>query len=213
MLNNLSATLIGCGGVGQRTAELLAKEPNISRVVLYDPDRLSNENTANQVVDDAVGEYKAKVVAERMHRNSLAEREIVAIYGAYTGQQITSDMVFIAADRLEPRHDVLSVVEALEPALRPMLCLDLCLDYEDPDWCSVEVVWCDRYPKYLDLYRQRLAVKSEPVGESVEGTKKRRHNMPACFMLAGMALGMVRSYMNRDSLPTFWDYSVRPFTE
>lgn len=98
--------IIGCGAVGSTIAELLART-GLSKITLYDFDKVESHNIANQMFTaDDIGKYKVDALKELMVRiNPDAERDIKVVKEGYTGQRL-SGYVFLAVDNIDLRREI-----------------------------------------------------------------------------------------------------------
>jgi len=97
-------TLIGCGGIGSPTALALAKM-GCSQLTLYDPDVVEEHNLPNQVFSlEAVGQAKAKVLAEVIRQ--FADCEPVAVQQAVTGEEPLQGLCIVSVDTMRARKAI-----------------------------------------------------------------------------------------------------------
>lgn len=98
--------IIGCGAVGSTIAELLART-GITKVTLYDFDKVEAHNIANQMfTSEDIGKLKCDALKELMCRiNPDAEQDIKTVPEGYIGQRI-SGYVFLAVDNIDLRREI-----------------------------------------------------------------------------------------------------------
>lgn len=97
--------VIGCGAVGSTITELLARA-GVSKVTLYDFDKVESHNIANQMfVASDIGKNKAKALEELIHRINPDARGIKTVTEGYTGQRL-SGYVFLAVDDIDLRRKI-----------------------------------------------------------------------------------------------------------
>lgn len=98
--------IIGCGAVGSTIAELLARA-GLTKITLYDFDRVEAHNIANQMFfADDIGRPKVEAVRELILRiNPDAEKQVKIQPEGYTGQRL-SGYVFLAVDNIDLRREI-----------------------------------------------------------------------------------------------------------
>lgn len=98
--------IIGCGAVGSTIAELLART-GLTKITLYDFDRVEAHNIANQMFTAGdIGKLKCEALKELMVRiNPEAESDIHVVPEGYTGQRIAG-YVFLAVDNIDLRREI-----------------------------------------------------------------------------------------------------------
>jgi ThiF family len=116
---NYPVHIIGCGGMGSRIAEGLARMgvgvKEQSPIKLYDFDRFKAHNVANQWVDSSdTDEWKVKSVADNMQRIN-PDCEVVA--GIVTVHEYIplSGVIFICVDSMVARRGIMEEVIEKNP--------------------------------------------------------------------------------------------------
>lgn len=98
--------IIGCGSVGGNIAVNLARL-GVTKMVLYDFDRVESHNIANQVFRQKdIGEYKIDALAEILNDINL-DMNLKLVYDGWTGQKL-SGYVFVAPDSIDVRRQIVT---------------------------------------------------------------------------------------------------------
>ena len=99
-------TVIGCGTSGTCLGLQLAKL-GVPRLVLYDGDSVESHNLSNQIFPRiAVGQKKARVLADIIDWFSPTKLEVEVHEEEYRGQQIDTNIVFSCVDSFEARKRI-----------------------------------------------------------------------------------------------------------
>lgn len=98
--------IIGCGSVGSTVAENLVRF-GITRMTLYDFDKVEAHNLANQMFRNSdVGRLKVEAVADMLCEiNPDCESELKLVPEGWTGQRL-SGYVFLCVDNIDLRREI-----------------------------------------------------------------------------------------------------------
>lgn len=98
--------IIGCGSVGSTVAELLARL-GLTKITLYDMDKVEEHNLANQMFTTAnIHQEKVLAVAERMKMiNPDIEKDLILVRDGWHGQKL-SGYVFLCVDNIDLRRKI-----------------------------------------------------------------------------------------------------------
>lgn len=98
--------IIGCGAIGSTVAENLARF-GLTRITLYDFDKVEPHNIANQMfTQDDIGKMKVDAVAEYLLKiNPEMKEDLVVVQKGYTGQRL-SGYVFLCVDNIDLRREI-----------------------------------------------------------------------------------------------------------
>jgi molybdopterin/thiamine biosynthesis adenylyltransferase len=98
--------IIGCGSVGSTAAELLARF-GLTKLVLYDFDKVEPKNIANQMFrQEHIGQSKTDALASMVCEINPEIKGAVRLKAeGYTGQKL-SGYVFLAVDNIELRQKI-----------------------------------------------------------------------------------------------------------
>lgn len=98
--------IIGCGAIGSTVAENLARF-GLTKITLYDFDRVEPHNIANQMfTTDDIGKTKVEAVAEYLMRiNPEIKNDLVLAPKGYTNQRL-SGYVFLCVDNIDLRREI-----------------------------------------------------------------------------------------------------------
>ena len=96
--------IIGCGAAGSTIAELLARA-GLSKVTLYDFDKVEPHNIANQMFKDSdIGRNKAEAVKDMMVDINPDANGIEVVREGYTNQRL-SGYIFLMVDNIDLRYE------------------------------------------------------------------------------------------------------------
>lgn len=105
LLFRTSVSIIGCGGLGGRVADLLARM-GVGSIFLTDPDIFNESNLNRQIfcTTETLGHYKVEVVASELKKiNPILNIEITK--GRFSENSVSSaDLVVDGLDSIEDRH-------------------------------------------------------------------------------------------------------------
>lgn len=98
--------IIGCGSVGSTVAELLTRL-GLTKITLYDMDKVEEHNLANQMFTTAnIHQEKVLAVAERMKLiNPDIEKDLILVRDGWHGQKL-SGYVFLCVDNIDLRRKI-----------------------------------------------------------------------------------------------------------
>lgn len=97
--------VIGCGSIGSKVAELLARY-GIEDIVIYDFDIVESHNIANQIyTEEDIGKPKTEALASILHKINPKLKRTLRIKGEYKEQPLT-DYVFMCVDSVEVRNQI-----------------------------------------------------------------------------------------------------------
>lgn len=98
--------IIGCGSVGSTVAELLTRL-GLTKITLYDMDKVEEHNLANQMFTTAnIHQEKVLAVAERMKLiNPDIEKDLILVREGWHGQKL-SGYVFLCVDNIDLRRKI-----------------------------------------------------------------------------------------------------------
>lgn len=98
--------IIGCGAIGSTVAENLARF-GITKITLYDFDRVEPKNIANQMfTSEDIGKPKVEAVAAALARiNPEIKTDLRLAPNGYTGQKL-SGYVFLCVDDIDLRRAI-----------------------------------------------------------------------------------------------------------
>lgn len=98
--------IIGCGSVGSTVAELLTRL-GLTKITLYDMDKVEEHNLANQMfTTENIGQEKVLAVAQRMKQiNPAIEKDLLLVRDGWHGQKL-SGYVFLCVDNIELRRKI-----------------------------------------------------------------------------------------------------------
>ena len=98
--------VIGCGAVGSTVAENLARM-GLTRITLYDFDKVESKNIANQMFRDCdIGKDKVDAVAEQLKLiNPEIEKDLVIERDGYTDQKLNG-YVILCVDNIDLRREI-----------------------------------------------------------------------------------------------------------
>ena len=97
--------IIGCGSVGSTVAELLIRH-GLTKLTLYDFDKVELKNLANQMFDlEDVGELKTAAVKRKLCAIDKGCEKDVVLKGRYEDQYVTG-IVFLCVDSIELRQKI-----------------------------------------------------------------------------------------------------------
>lgn len=98
--------IIGCGAIGSTVAENLARF-GLTKITLYDFDRVEPHNIANQMfTTDDIGKTKVEAVAEYLMKiNPEIKNDLVLAPKGYTNQRL-SGYVFLCVDNIDLRREI-----------------------------------------------------------------------------------------------------------
>lgn len=98
--------IIGCGAIGSTVAENLARF-GLTKITLYDFDRVEAHNIANQMfTQDDIGKLKVDAVAEYLLKiNPEMKNDLVLVSKGYTNQRL-SGYVFLCVDNIDLRRQI-----------------------------------------------------------------------------------------------------------
>ena len=107
MLKNQRIHIIGCGSVGSTIAELLARL-GITKISLYDFDKVSAHNIANQMFNESdIGRLKTEAVKDLICAiNTGAESDIQIFNEGWTENTRLSGYVFLCVDNIDLRREI-----------------------------------------------------------------------------------------------------------
>lgn len=107
MLKNRRVHIIGCGSVGSTIAELLARL-GITKISLYDFDKVSAHNIANQMFNESdIGRLKTDAVKDLICAiNKDAESDIETFAEGYTDKTRLSGYIFLCVDNIDLRREI-----------------------------------------------------------------------------------------------------------
>ena len=108
-LKNKRVNIIGCGSVGSTIAELLARL-GITKISLYDFDKVSSHNIANQMFNESdIGRLKTEAVKDLICAiNPEAKNDIIIHSEGYTENTRLSGYVFLCVDNIDLRREIAS---------------------------------------------------------------------------------------------------------
>lgn len=109
MLKNQRVHIIGCGSVGSTVAELLARL-GITKISLYDFDRVSAHNIANQMFfEKDIGRPKIEAVKDIIVSiNSDIAHDVELHPEGYTETTKLSGYVFLCVDNIDLRREIVT---------------------------------------------------------------------------------------------------------
>lgn len=98
--------IIGCGAIGSTVAENLARF-GITKITLYDFDKVESHNIANQMFRHTdIGKFKVDALAEMLYDiNPEIKESIKIVKEGYTGQKL-SGYVFLCVDNIDIRRNI-----------------------------------------------------------------------------------------------------------
>lgn len=98
--------IIGCGAIGSTVAENLSRF-GLTRITLYDFDKVEAHNIANQIfTQDDIGKLKVDAVAEYLLKiNPEMKDDLVLVSKGYTNQRL-SGYVFLCVDNIDLRRSI-----------------------------------------------------------------------------------------------------------
>lgn len=98
--------IIGCGAIGSTVAENLARF-GVTKITLYDFDRVEAHNIANQMfTQEDIGKLKVQAVAEMMTRiNPDIVDDLKIVDTGWTGQRL-SGYIFLCVDNIDLRREI-----------------------------------------------------------------------------------------------------------
>lgn len=98
--------IIGCGAIGSTVAENLARF-GLTKLTLYDFDKVENHNIANQMfTQEDIGKMKVDAVAEYLFKiNPEIKKDLVTVPKGYAGQRL-SGYVFLCVDNIDLRRAI-----------------------------------------------------------------------------------------------------------
>lgn len=98
--------IIGCGAIGSTVAENLARF-GLTKLTLYDFDRVETHNIANQIfTQDDIGKMKVDAVAEYLLKiNPEMKDGLVLAHEGYTNQRL-SGYAFLCVDNIDLRRSI-----------------------------------------------------------------------------------------------------------
>lgn len=98
--------IIGCGSVGSTVAELLTRL-GLTKITLYDMDKVEEHNLANQMfTTENIGQEKVLAVADRMKKiNPMIEKDLLLVRDGWHGQKL-SGYVFLCVDNIDLRRKI-----------------------------------------------------------------------------------------------------------
>lgn len=98
--------IIGCGAVGSTVAENLVRM-GLTRITLYDFDKVESKNIANQMFRECdIGKEKVDAVAEQLKLiNPEIERELVIERNGYSDQKLDG-YVILCVDNIDLRREI-----------------------------------------------------------------------------------------------------------
>jgi molybdopterin/thiamine biosynthesis adenylyltransferase len=100
---NLSIAIIGVGSIGSRLILHLA-ELGVEKLFLFDPDKVSRENIANQAFREKdVGKYKVVAMKEILREKGFEGN--LLIYPEESSQ-ICGDILFVCVDSMKTRKEI-----------------------------------------------------------------------------------------------------------
>lgn len=100
--------VIGCGSIGSNVAELLTRY-GITKITLWDFDKVEPHNLANQLFDSYdIGKEKTTALADHLVDINPNIGEDLKIKGAYEND-ILSGYVFLCVDNIEVRKHIVEV--------------------------------------------------------------------------------------------------------
>jgi tRNA A37 threonylcarbamoyladenosine dehydratase len=99
--------IIGCGSVGSTVAELLARF-GLTKITLYDFDRVEPKNLANQMFrQEHIGKYKTVALESIITEiNPDVKNDLRIKNGGYFNGQKLSGYVFLCVDNIELRREI-----------------------------------------------------------------------------------------------------------
>lgn len=98
--------IIGCGAIGSTVAENLARF-GITKITLYDFDKVEPKNIANQMFrHQDIGKLKVEAVASMLHEiNPGCLDDVKLVRDGWTGQRL-SGYVFLCVDNIDLRREI-----------------------------------------------------------------------------------------------------------
>jgi hypothetical protein len=101
-----TAYILGCGAIGSTVAEMLVRL-GVTNIVLYDFDKVTGHNIANQMYVQAdAGRDKVDALYDHLTAvNPLAKDSIIRVNGRYTDQNL-SGYVFLCVDNIDVRREI-----------------------------------------------------------------------------------------------------------
>lgn len=98
--------IIGCGAGGSTVAELLTRF-GLTKITLWDMDKVESHNIANQMFREKdIGRSKVEALRDIMIEiNSAAEKDIKVEGNGWNGQKLAG-YVFLCVDRIELRREI-----------------------------------------------------------------------------------------------------------
>lgn len=112
--------IIGCGAVGSTLAENLARF-GLTKMTLYDFDRVEAKNIANQMfVEGDIGKLKVEALAEKVLAiNPIAAQDLKVNSNGWTPTTRLAGYVFLCVDSIELRKQI-AMVCASNPLVKAM---------------------------------------------------------------------------------------------
>lgn len=98
--------IIGCGAIGSTIAENLVRF-GITKITLYDFDKVEPHNIANQMfTSEDIGKTKVEAVAEYLAKiNPDVTKDLKLVSNGWQGQKL-SGHVFLAVDNIDLRREI-----------------------------------------------------------------------------------------------------------
>lgn len=98
--------IIGCGAIGSTVAENLVRF-GLTRITLYDFDKVEAHNVANQMfTQEDIGKEKVDAVAEYLLKiNPEMKEDLILARKGYVGQRL-SGYIFLCVDNIDLRREI-----------------------------------------------------------------------------------------------------------
>jgi hypothetical protein len=143
--------IIGCGSVGSTVVELLARF-GLTRITLYDFDKVEPKNIANQMFrQEHIGLNKTEALAVMMREiNPELKNELKVEPDGYSDQRL-SGYVFLCVDNIELRREI-ATTNKDSPYIKAMFDFRTRLtdaQYYAADWRDMKMV--DDFIKSMDF--------------------------------------------------------------
>lgn len=152
--------IIGCGAVGSTLAENLVRF-GLTRITLYDFDKVEPKNIANQMFfNDDIGKLKVEALADLLKRiNPQIESDLKLQPQGWTPQTKLAGYVFLCVDNIDLRREITTACFG-NPMIKAVFDFRIGLE-------TAQHYACDRTPSMMKKFIDSMNFTHEEAKESV----------------------------------------------